>query len=253
MRFLIENENNWVAVRDSFGDGKTIDDIKITLKDRFQGIRVWFSDLDETDADSPAKRIVKRAIGTNYFDPKYLGWCLNTAFSLSLNGKSAESITWMRYVNNFLRTKGSIDKVKNFFTEEVVKASLYPGVEEFYSLMDSFSTAVDKYYLTRNIAEVAQAYAQVLGFNGFFSETEDKCKIVEKFIKDHPEILRYGFAGDSLEDEEAVDVLNHYLHQGTIESVVTLYRGDKPIEEKMKKFLVQVPKDRTGLVEILKG
>lgn len=252
MRFIRKPERGaWVAVRDDLVLGMTEEEIKIILRNKFLDVQVWFADLDDSDARSPGKKLVKKAVGAKgrWLNPHYLCWVMGTAKALAEHGKRAESECWADYVNQFLRNEDVLTRIKELFTPKEVKGSLYPGVEEFYSLLPA-----DKFYVTKNIEEVARAYANVLGFAGFFSEVEDKSRLVENFILDRPGILRYGVSGDSLEDEQMVDVLNFYYRKRKIDQPTTLYRADKPTREKMNpRFQVQIGKDRSGLVELLKS
>jgi len=248
MRIINKNEGgSWVAVNGH--ENRTDTDIMKNLFHRLQDVQVWFADMDDSDAYSPAKEIAEKAVGTIYTSPRYLNWCIGTAFALMAKGKKAESARWKKYVEKFLRKKRALKDLKEIFTEEKVKKSLYKDVERFYRALPA-----DKYYITRNVREVVEAYAGYLGFKGTFPEADDKGKIVESFINGNPGIKRYGCSGDSIEDECVIDVLDFYRKKGKIEDTIGVYVTEKPEESHTNnKFEVQVSKERGALLEILYG
>lgn len=239
MKYLVEPKNGiWVAVGDYFSGRDAVEE----LRNRTRAVQTWFFDLDDNHADSPAKNIAKQAIGTSHFSPSYVRWCVDTAWKLARNGKAAESETWRNYVNTFLRSEEALEEVRKRFTPESVRKSLYSGVENLCRLV----SGAERFYVTRNIAEVAGAYASALGFNGFFPESDRKERIVEEYAKRNPHIVRFGVDGDSEEDAVMVDVLRFYDKE-----VLGFYSIDKPNGEIPLKFDVSVSKDRRGLVGLL--
>jgi len=174
MKYLLEPKNGkWVAAQDDLTSAE--------IKTRILAADVCISDLDDTDADSPAKEIAKRAIGIEFDPLGYLTWGIGTAVSLVKNGKKGESERWKKYIHNFLNFPGARVQVSELFNPEKVRHSLYPGVEEFYA-----SIPAAKFYLTRNIKEVADVYGNVLGFTGVISEAFDKEKAIRDFLTEHP-------------------------------------------------------------------
>lgn len=247
--FIREPEDgSWVTAREFLVRNRPLEEVKRELKERFMQAEVWFSDLDDCDAESPAKAIATNAIGTAHSNLRYLLWCLGTGFAIGFKGNRAESKRWEKYVENFLNNEKARKQVKELYIPETAKASLYKGVEEFYSILPA-----KKFYISRNIEEVISAYASVLGFEGFFSEVTDKGKIVERFLNTHPWIRNYGCSGDSVEDVSVVDVLRFYQFKKKIDTVITLYRAKRPKLRAKSSFDVHVGKDRSGLVEILKS
>jgi len=106
MRYLVQqNKKIWVAVNEHFPE-----DAEQELRRRTNAVQTWFFDLDETHA-SPGKKIIKRALGTNFFSPRYLGWCAKTVWNLARQGKAAESDRWQAYINNFLREQKALGKI----------------------------------------------------------------------------------------------------------------------------------------------
>lgn len=239
MRYLVEPRNGpWVAVSEGFSRGSAIED----LENRTRAVQTWFFDLDDNHANSPAKMIAKQAIGTNHFSPRYAWWCARTAWQLARKGKAAESETWRDYVNSFLRSGEALEEARRRFTPESAKQSLYPGVEDFCRLV----SGAHRFYVTRNIAEVVEAYVSALGLNGSFPESADKGRVVEEYVQKNPHVVRFGVDGDSEEDVAMIDVLQFYHRE-----VLGLYSMDRPNNEMNPKFDVFVSKDRSGLVSLL--
>src|SRR3989344_4423125 len=203
MRYLIEPQNGiWVAVTDNFSNDNAVEE----LRKRTGAVQTWFFDLDDNHADSPAKKIAKLALGTNHFSPRYVGWCAQTAWKLVQKGKAAESETWRDYVNSFLRSEGALEEVRRRFTPESARESLYSGVEDFCRLV----SGAERFYVTRNIAEIAEAYAGALGFNGFFPELDNKERVVEEYVRRNSHVVRFGVDSDSEEDAAMINVLRFY-------------------------------------------
>ena len=105
------------------------------------------------------------------------------------------------------------------FCNETVRDSLFPGVEEFYQ-----SLAIDCFYVTRSIDEVAQAYGNVLGFKGVYPDEFRKDKSVEKFIENGgAKYTRFIVKGNSEEDFEMLRFLRWCVLQGKIDDVIGIY------------------------------
>ncbi len=234
---LSRSPEPWLALRRDI----TLDD----LCSRILTADICLSDLDDTDADSPAKKIAFHHIGGNFDPLAYALWCLDTVMEHALHGKITESAQWEKYVKNFLKYPGARAAVTGLFTPEFVTASLYPGVQELYALLQA-----QKWYVTRNIDEVATAYGKALEFQGALTEVDNKEKAVEQFVNDHPEFRRYFIKGDSLEDNRMLDALSFCQSRGKIDSVVSCYRADNPAKVN-HRFDANVGKDYRKLVEVL--
>ena len=242
-RVMEPEEHLFVAVKNNHTTDISTEIIQ-TLQQRVRSVQTWFLDLDDNHAPSPAKKIAKRAIGTSHFSPRYLQWCGSTAFKLVRSGKSVESEAWKEYVDRFLRNEDALAEVQRLFTPEYSRQSLYPGVEEFCGLVSD----AQRFYVTRNIAEVASAYASILNFDGFFPESYNKEKVVEKYLKRNPHVQKYGVEGDSEEDGVMVDVLQFYGKE-----VIAFYSTETIQEESFDPwFNYVIEKDRTFLVDLLK-
>jgi len=244
MKHLVEPKDGiWIAVNDKIAGSSSDNELKRELQQRTKSVQTWFFDLDNNHADSPAKKIVFEKVGTSVFDPRFVYWALTQGAPAKFI-KSRESEAWRRYVNNFLRSEDALQEVQEHYNEETARQSLYSGVQDFADLVLN----AERFYVTRNITEVAEAYKAALGIDGFFSEVDNKEKVVEKYLNEHPEIRIIGIDGDSEEDAAMIEVAQYYDR-----AVVSFYSMDQPIDSKMdKKFDYSVSKDRSLLVRILR-
>lgn len=235
---------SWVYVTNDIAKDLSIKDICAEVRKRVFQCNAWLCDLDGTHAASPGKLIAKKAIGTGHYSLYYLGWCARTAYGLLTKEPGLEGKRWKSYVDSFLRDSKALEKVVSMFDERMVQESLYPGVEDFCRMMEY----ARKFYVTRNIWEVASAYSRFLRFDGFYPEAESKAAVVEEsFVRDRPHLRFYGVEGDSEEDAEMVSVLGFHG-----KDVLGILYSDEPIKcLDGTPFDMNVSKDRTGLVKIL--
>ena len=259
VRFLIRpnlgGTNGWVALREDLliAEPGSVEQER-DLARRFAAIQVWFSDLDDFDSRSPAKIIAMKAVGAGRANPAYLRWLFQTAISFCRYGrKRAETISWKRYYDAFLKLDAEHDWLNDqafefidaMLTPESVTKLLFPAVLDFYSRFGA-----EKYLLTRNLERIAYRYSKVLPYSGYFHEVRDKAAVVEGFIESRPEVRRYGSGGDSVEDEEVARVLEHYHRKGRIEAPICLFRSASPYALS-RSFNVFVGKNRSGLARII--
>lgn len=219
--------------------------VREELKKKVKRTEAWFLDLDDNLAPSPAKKIVKKAIGTKYYSPDYLKWLAETGWASWKKGKEAETEGWRDYVERFL-DEGARKEVKEMFKPEEVEKSFYPGVEEWGRLI---SRKAEVYLISRNIEEVVEAYATALGrrgisLQGIFPEAYKKEEAIKQFIEQQPKLRLYGIDGDSQEEGKMIEVL-----KGKI--VLGIYSMGYPTEGIDERFDFGVSReDRSGLVEI---
>lgn len=217
------------------------------LRQRILQADVCISDLDDTDAKSPAKEIAFHDwLRRSFKDEKYRCWLWECSKAKLREGKKAERECWKEYVRLFLGTVKAREQVGRFFSSEKARDSLFPGVLELYGLLSA-----DKYYLTRNIEQITRKYQWVLKFRGVFTEVDEKEKLMEGFILHNPKYKRYFVREDSLNYNGIDDVLRFQVSRGRIEYKVSHYVASKPQEEK-HGFDVETGKDQTGLVELLR-
>lgn len=234
----------WLALR----PGVTMGD----LRRRILRAQVCISDLDDTDAPSPAKRIVLRhLLSWRALDPRFVAWMASSALAVLRNlpePKLAESARWRSYVATFLAGRRPLERARSMFDKATVKESLYPGVIELSKLLPGH-----KLYLTRNVLCVGEAYARLLGVHRVVPELYDKRAFIEDFIRNSTP-TRFFVKGDSREDEEMIDVLRWHQQEGRVEDVVGCYRADAPTDLRMSRcFDANVGKDYSLLLDLLRG
>lgn len=212
---------------------------------KFRDLSLCISDLDDTDAKSPAKKI---ALEMNHFglNPEYWAWVAKTGFGRLTKGKSDESKAWKEFVETFLRDQDELDRLQEKLTPDYVKNTLFPGVEEFYSLLPE---DMIKIYVTRNIQEVGDAYGNVLGFEEVLAEQFDKEQAIRLISERYPERRRLALKGDSFEDEAILDFLNFRLEKGEIDYALSIYVIESDAND---RFDINIRQDYTGLVNLLK-
>ncbi len=211
MRYIQQSPDRWVG----------FSGLEHELCNKVLHADACLSDLDDTDARSPAKQIAQQNWKSRFLSDKaYRRWFLRTGWHYLLNGKSSESARWKEYVDTFLRegsgwNKDALSKVAELLDAGGVERSLFPGVPEFYTLLSA-----DKFYISRNISFVTETYGQRLGFRRTFSEVYQKWEFTEGFVHNHPQYQRYLVRGDSDEDREMQDVLRSKARARKIDYVI---------------------------------
>ena len=203
--------HSWVGYNENVGT-------LVELKKRIHRADVCLTDLDGTDAPSPTFRVAAKAIGASYLDKQYRSWLMQTVWAKANNTPGAESTQWESYRDTFLSTEDARKDVVDMFSNQTVRNSLFPGVEDFYK-----SLGIDCFYVTRSIDEVAKAYGNVLGFQGVIAGAQNKAKVTEQFVKDHRRYKNYIVKGDSDVDWQMLDVLRYYVRKRVIDSVIGVY------------------------------
>jgi len=186
------------------------------LINRIINAQVCVSDLDDTDALSPAKKI---GLDFGHFGKHfgYWSWIFKTGIDYLSLGKNAESQSWKGFVERFLRNPQELQRIVDSLNPTQINSSLFSGVKEFYhGLSPQCYTA----YITRNIQEVTSAYAKFLGISETFSEAYDKRRVLENLVDSNPQHRRWIIKGDSDEDKEMLEYLRFKQKNHDIESVV---------------------------------
>lgn len=243
MKFVVEPSSNgtWVAVKPGL--------IQENLVERLFNSDILVSDLDDTDAPSPAKEIARNSLTSRSYltNPKFWLWVLGTEYQLAKKGRNAESYRWSVFIRRFLRDPQKLARLSRQYTPEFVAPKLYQGVREFYDLLPW----VFKIYLTRNIKEVGEAFREAAGFNEVMAEQFDKQEGIQRVVKAYPERKRFVIKGDSAEDEAMLDVLNELKRRGKIEEVTPIYIADSP-NKLNPRFDINIGRDYNGLVRLIK-
>lgn len=217
--------------------------LEIILK-KIKEAEVCLSDLDDTDAHSPARMVATQLFhyGNN---SRYWRWLASSLQLRLRQGKSHESESWKTFVKEFLSTSEERERLKELFTPSLVSRTLFTGVAEFYQ-----NLTAQKIYLTRNVLEIAQAYADFLGVDKVYAERFDKSGAMEDIFSSHPQ-RRWVVKGDSPEDEEVIRFLSFQKSRKKIDYVVGIYVSDSPRNQN-SCFTLNIPCDYRGLVERLK-
>lgn len=213
---------------------------------------VCLSDLDDTDAASPAKFIALHDWKSRVWNGwDYFCWFAETGWHYLFNGNNVESKRWKKYVATFLKKDGlenaaAIATIDRLLNPEQIKSSLFPGVPELYSLLSA-----EKFYVSRNITSIVQKYGQQLGFRDAYGEVEQKGNFVERFVQEHPFFQRYLVRGDSAEDQEMAEVLRSCVQRRVIKEVTGIYVKSW-FWPQHHGFEIETSRNQTGLAELLK-
>lgn len=236
------SNGSWVYASDSFSNGRSVEEVVSDLKKRVFSRQVWLFDLDDTHARSPGKSIAKGAIGTSYFSPDYLLWCARAVCGMIRGVPGLEAKMWEEYTDRFLSSRESINEVRGMFDSRKVSSSLYPGVVDFCSLISESR----RFYVTRNIHEVARLYSGFLGFDGFYPRANNKIRIAEDFVRDRPLVQCYGVQGDSEAEAETISALRFYG-----KDVLGILCSDSPFDLGCGAYDINTSKNQSGLVKLI--
>lgn len=238
MRFVIEPHNGtWLAVQDSLSLDHLVQ--QVVQAD------VCIADLDDTDALSPARRLAFDDWSLRIFtDKEYWRWLRRAGLRFVQQRPDAESTSWKEYVDMFLQGRQERKAIQRYFTTPTIRSLLFPGVKEFYACL-----SCPKFYVSRNIKEITEAFGMYLGFQGAFSEVYEKGEFIEQFVKDFPQFQQYVVRGDSAEDGEMLHVLQFLERRKKIEYVIGIYCTAKPSTE--HTFSLDVSRANQLLLETL--
>ncbi len=197
------------------------------------------SDLDDTDAPSPALRVVSQDFfsGRRMFDINFYQWCLKHALSFKDKDRT---IAWRDYAKRFLSTFQDDERLISMFNIDFVLSSLYKGVADFYSTRKTCSI-----YLTRNITSIAKAYA---GANHYLMPvcTRDKVRGVQRILDEHY-FKTVIVKGDSETDEEVIKYLR------SLGKEVFAIQVAKNKSKARNVFDLVIPRDYRGLNSLLEN
>lgn len=243
MKFLREpSHRGWVAVNGTIKD-------EVDLRSRLLSVDVCLSDLDDTDAKSPARYIALRDSGQRFFKEwDYTKWLTRTVWNYLLDGKGAQQRCWEDYTHLFLKSPCDLASLRADLSEREMNDLVFPGVDDFYNLITS-----PKLYVTQNVMYLAMHFKERFSFSGVFSGVENKSGLVEDFIKEFPHFRRYLVKGNTERDEGMVAILRYYKERGVIDEVVSCYVAESSEPGSLNpRFDINIGRDYTGLVDILK-
>lgn len=233
------------------------------------------TDLDNVDAmGSPAVRMAIKRYGINLSNtPKFLAWATNSARKLLCayaSGDSAEmerikEEQWLVYEKMCLRdpsvsSSGSRGTFKQevlerlrqgILSNEEISSSLFPGVEELYQELPA-----SKFYLSRNVFPVVDAYAQYLQFDGAMWDVRGKGEALQQLLD--TELLgfrRMIIKGDGEPELELVDCAKSNQERNRLDDVLSIQRvkpRDLEKPDNYPKFDLKVGPSDFVLLELLK-
>lgn len=236
------HKGSWVYASRSFAGGRSAGDVVADIKKRVFGRQVWLFDLDDTHARSPGKAIAKGAVGSSYFSPSYWSWCAKAICGLVRGVHGLEARMWEEYADKFLNNQESVGAVRRMFDFKRVSNSLYPGVIDFCSLVSESK----RFYVTRNVHEVASLYSYFLGFDGFYPRASKKADVAGDFVRDRPLLQYYGIQGDSEDEAEMISALRFYG-----KDVLGILCSDSPVDLGCGAYDINTSKDQSGLVKLI--
>ena len=145
---------------------------------RLYNANLMISDLDETDAPSPAKRTAyKSLLKPSYWSPRYFRWVFFTGFDFLLHGKSIESNAWYNFLH--LIPPEELERMKQKYTTEYARERLYNGVSTFYRMLPNSK----KVSMSRGIMEFLEGFGKALG-SEIKERSFDKRETTETVLKE---------------------------------------------------------------------
>ncbi|PIN81157.1 hypothetical protein COV11_02475 [Candidatus Woesearchaeota archaeon CG10_big_fil_rev_8_21_14_0_10_30_7] len=217
---------------------------KRILIDRILNSDACLSDMDDTDTKSTASIVVIEGVKRYFYNPHFIQWWLKIGWDQLTKRQKLDSNSWADYNKLFLDEKEK-RRIARKVTPKKIKKLLFPGVEEFYSLIKT-----QKVYITRNLHEISSAFGELLNFDQVISRSRNKEQSTISFIETHPQFCNYIVKGDSVHDEGMIDALKFYQKKGRINSITGIWVSKTPTEN--PKFDVNIGQDYRGLVELLK-
>lgn len=240
MKFFTTNKGHyWLGIKDNLEE-------KI-VRQQILDCDVCLSELDDTDAESYAKKIALNGLLWRVFNPKYAKWLFNTALkSIQKDAKIAEF--WKEYIRLFIY-QPERDKIRNELTNAKAHNMLYPGIDSLYKILNQ--KRIRSIYLTKNIIEIAEVFGGILGIDEIYSEVFNKQAVIAKFVEENQQFRKYFIKGSSSEDQQVLEVLEFYRSYGKIDSIISCYNAQnkKSVNE---KFDLNVGNNYLPLVRLLK-
>lgn len=212
------------------------------------------SDLDHTVAYSPAAKIAYSFLNLvtrydRFFSCGFWGWALpcflDLAWDYATGGQDAEERQWKRFHDRFLTDPEELDLQTRLHVSQA-KSSAFPGLLDFYQLFPHAKKAM----VTRNIPQIARAYASVYGYDLVVANAYDQERSIDEALDAFPERRNVLFKGDAKSDENLLRILKSKQKQGRIDNLVSinvLRRLSRPHPD----FDITIPRNYEGIVGLL--
>lgn len=216
------SRKSWIAIADDTDES--------VLVQRIRNTDIILSDLDKTDA-FPARELFVDFLNDkkHSMDRKFWLWMVAMGKFVYKEGRQAINSIAVSFTNNFLRNPEELERIAKKYTPEYAAQKFYPGVIDFYAALPNAL----KIYITRNIANIAQPYAEAANFHFVYAEQYDKAKSVDTIVSKFPNKKKYIVRGDSSEDDAMNQKLQEHQQQETIDykvyiNVAGSYRRTNP-------------------------
>ncbi len=210
---LRDTADGWVATKDP----TKFDD----LARRIKHADLIVSDLDDTDAPSPAKAEAYRCLlqPRRALNPRFWAWCAATAWKLLREGDAANLPQWLAFKEQFL-DEPALRDIAQRHTPKSAITSMFPGAQHFYI---PFLRRARRYYVTGNIPQITDAYLRANAFDGMLCDQYDKARSIERLLSDNISRDRILIKGNAAEDQEMLDVLRAYRQRGLIQDYMSIH------------------------------
>ena len=208
-----KRRQNWILINPKIS--------KNEIKLRLKNADLLISDIDDTDAPSPAKLMAYYSLLNPkfFFNLKFQSWCLFTVKNLLSKGKRAEGKVWRAFIDKFLNDSQRLNFYLKKFNISYIESLQYPGVKEFYEMIPR----AKKVYITRNIKEIAVLFQKINKFDDILCKQFNKIQAVTSVLKKAPDVQNIILKGDSEEDLELLEYLRDLVDKRKISNVLGIY------------------------------
>lgn len=240
--FSHAKEGSWVMVPRGADKG--------CLMRRFLDCDMLISDLDGTDAPMNFLHLfLEDLVFMRLMDYEFISSSIRIAYE----GISSRRIGWQakighNYVDRYLDTKEGRVRAARRFTQSYISASVYPHVEEFYSLLPN---SMQKICLSENIEPIVKPFSRYLGFEKALC-CRDKQGALEQLILENPQLRRIAIKADYCTDEPMLDVLDHYRKIGVLEDYIGIYVAGTP-RGCNARFEMNISRDHAAMNRLMRG
>lgn len=212
----------------------------ISLANRIRSADLLISDLDDTDAPSPAMKVIMKTLPLQMFTPKAYSWIVRAL--PKINSEESQYDLWHEYVCTFLSTPEAKEKIALQFNKFNTKLSLYEGVWSFYC---NLPLQLPKHYVTRNILSISEAYSKANYMNAPVCDCSDKLTGVKSLLEQYTHIRSVVIKEDS---PAVAPIIKYLLSKGiNVLSIQIARRQTDAIE----LFDAVIPRDYRGLNALL--
>lgn len=214
---------------------------------------ILISDLDDTVAPSPAETVVLDYFKNpkNVYDMRFLEWFFISLYNFVKKGVLAKPEIWKNFVKLFLSDSKELEMLRQIYTPEFAKSTLYRGVLEFYSLLPE---TMIKIYITENIKVIADAYRQAAGFDEVICEPSNKAQSIDEVLEKYAKRRSFVLVSD-FDDLSMFNRLSDLRREGRIRELTSINVVHFPYNflpyDSKRRFDVNIRPDYVGLVTLI--